>query len=266
MIRPKILITGSNGKIGKILAENLSNYFDIYGLDKNKSADKHFKVDISNFADLDSVVSKLVSVDCIVHLAGDPRENADWESVLINNIIGTRNIYECAKRHGIRKVVFASSNHVTGLYGNSRLITTHDPIRPDGDYGSSKAFGEIIARQYSDMYGIKSICLRIGWVIRDDDPTISKLGMKIWLSHRDLVELIRRSILSDIDFGVYYGVSNNKERFWDISNAEKEIGYKPKDDAYSLMGKSFSFMSIADKIKKQIHKYLHGRKRRGGMV
>lgn len=237
MIRPKILITGSNGLIGKILTENLSNYFDIYGLDKNNGGDKHFKVDISNYADLDSVFNKMASVDCIVHLAGDPRQDADWESVLINNIIGTRNIYECVKKHGIRKVVFASSNHVTGSYGNSHLITTHDSIRPDGDYGTSKAFGEIIARQYSDIYGVKSICLRVGWVVRDgdDDPTKNELGMKMWLSHRDLVELIRRSILSDIKFGIYYGVSNNKGRFWEISNAEKDLGYKPQDGAHPLL-------------------------------
>jgi hypothetical protein len=129
-------------------------------------------------------------------------------------------------------------------------------MRPDGDYGSSKAFGEIIARQYLDNYGIKSVCLRIGWVIRDDDPSVNEPGMKIWLSHRDLVELIRRSIFSDIDFGVYYGVSNNRKRFWHISNAEKEIGYKPKDDAYSLIHKPGSPIAIVRRIKKQVHKLL----------
>ncbi len=84
---------------------------------------------------------------------------------------------------------------------------------------------------------MKSICLRVGWVVRDgdDDPTKNELGMKMWLSHRDLVELIRRSILSDIKFGIYYGVSNNKGRFWEISNAEKDLGYKPQDGAHPLL-------------------------------
>ncbi|MDH4233300.1 MAG: NAD(P)-dependent oxidoreductase [Nitrospirota bacterium] len=261
MKRLKVLVTGSKGLIGRILTENLSDHFDIYGLDKNSGGAKHFKADAYNYSDLDSVFSRLVSVDCIVHLAGDSRVDADWESVLRNNIVGTRNIYECAKKHGIRKVVFASSSHVTGAYENSHSLTIHDPIRPDSDYGSSKAFGEIIARQYADLYGIKSICLRIGWVMDDDDPTKNELSLKMWLSHRDLVALMRRSILADIDFGVYYGVSNNRERFWNISNAEKEIGYKPKDDAYSLMSRSFSFKPIADKLKKQIRKYLDRRKR-----
>lgn len=264
MKRLKVLITGSNGFIGKILIENLSDQFDISGMDKNSDDDKQIKVDISNYTDLVSAFSKIESVDCIVHLAGDSRADADWESVLPNNIIGTRNIYECAKKYGIRKVVFASSSHITGAYGNSDLITVHAPVRPDGDYGSSKAFGEIIARQYSDIYGIQSICLRIGWVTRDDDPTVSELGMKMWLSRRDLVELIRKSILSDIDFGVYYGVSNNRERFWDISNAKKELGYEPEDDAYSRIRKSrlLSFAALGDKIKKRIHAYLQRGKRR----
>jgi nucleoside-diphosphate-sugar epimerase len=256
MIRPKILITGSKGFIGKILIENLSDYFDIYGLDTRHGGDNHLRVDISNYADLDSAFSRIGSVDCIVHLAADPREDADWESVLINNIIGTRNIYECAKKHGIGKVIFASSGHVTGSCGNAHLITSHDPVRPDGDYGLSKAFGEIIARQYSDMYGMKSICLRIGWVIRDDDPTISKVAMKTWLSHRDLVELISKSILADVDFGIYYGVSKNKKRFWDISNAEKEIGYKPRDDAYALLRTPGSHMAIVHRIKTRVHKLI----------
>ncbi len=231
----KILITGSQGLIGRILIENLSGHFDMYGLDtKDGEHEKHFKVDISNYDDIDSVFKKLGSVDCIVHLAGDPRVEAEWASVLKNNIVGTRNIYECTKKYAIEKVIFASSNHVTGMYEDSHIITISDPVRPDSDYGSSKAFGEIIARQYFELYGIKSICLRIGWVLRDDDPTKNELRMKMWLSHRYLVELIRRSILSDIEFGIYYGVSNNKGRFWDISNTRKELGFKPQDDAFVL--------------------------------
>ena len=138
-----------------------------------------------------------------------------------------------------------TSNHVTGAYegfppilhkqDNPIKITINNPVRPDSDYGSSKAFGEIIARQYYELYRIKSICLRIGWVLKDNDPTKNEQAMKIWLSHRDLIELIKRSILSEIKFGIYYGVSNNRGRFWDISNVEKELKYNPQDDASSFI-------------------------------
>ena len=245
MKQARILISGSKGLIGRILIENLSDSFEIYGLDLEVEKDeKYFKADISNYEELASVFEEIGLIDCIVHLAGDPKVEAEWQSVLKNNIIGTRNIYECARKYGIKKLVFASSNHVTGAYEgfppvlhkqtNPPRITVNDSVRPDSDYGSSKAFGEIIARQYFELYGIKSICLRIGWVLRDDDPTKNERAMKMWLSHRDLIELIKRSIFSDIKFGIYYGVSNNGGGFWDISNAEKELGYKPQDDASSL--------------------------------
>ena len=113
-----------------------------------------------------------------------------------------------------------------------------DPIRPDSDYGSSKAFGESMARQYYECFGIASICLRIGSVLENDNPTEDERLMRTWLSQRDLIQLVRKSILSDVKFGIYYGVSNNRGRFWDISSAEEEIGYKPQDDA-SLMSCGF---------------------------
>jgi nucleoside-diphosphate-sugar epimerase len=114
---------------------------------------------------------------------------------------------------------------------NPNLITINDPIRPDGFYGVSKATGEAIARMYYDLYGLESICLRIGSVLKDDDPHSNPRYESTWLSHRDLVQLVKKSLLADVKFGIYYGVSNNKRRFWDISNAVSEINYQPEDDA-----------------------------------
>jgi hypothetical protein len=115
------------------------------------------------------------------------------------------------------------------------IVTLQDPIRPDSDYGTSKAFGEAVARQYHELYGIESVCLRIGTVLADDDPRKNKRFLKTWLSHDDLVQLVKKGISSEnVKFGIYYGVSNNKGRFWDISNAEQELDFHPQDDASSL--------------------------------
>jgi hypothetical protein len=115
------------------------------------------------------------------------------------------------------------------------MVTTLDPIRPDSDYGTSKAFGEAVARQYRELYGIEAVCLRIGTVLADDDPRKNKRFLTTWLSHNDLVQLVKKSIRSEnVKFAIYYGVSNNKGRFWDISNAEKELDFHPQDDASSL--------------------------------
>src|SRR5262245_27669658 len=104
------------------------------------------------------------------------------------------------------------------------MITTLDPIRPDSDYGTSKAFGEAVARQYHELYGVEAICLRIGTVLADNDPRKNKRFLTTWLSHDDLVQLVNKSICSEnVKFGIYYGVSNNEGRFWDISNASKSL-------------------------------------------
>ena len=84
---------------------------------------------------------------------------------------------------------------------------------------------------YYDLHGLESVCLRIGSVLKDDDPTRNARSQSMWLSQRDLVQLVKKSLLAEVKFAVYYGVSNNRKRFWDISNAMTEIGYQPEDDA-----------------------------------
>jgi nucleoside-diphosphate-sugar epimerase len=119
---------------------------------------------------------------------------------------------------------------------NVGMIKVSDPIRPDGFYGVSKAAGEALARMYYELHGLESICLRIGSVTRDDDPGANPRMRSTWLSHRDLIQLVRRSLQADVKFGIYYGVSNNKKRFWDISVAERDLGYHPVDDGSTENG------------------------------
>ena len=243
----KLLITGTSGVIGKILVQKLADSFDIYSVDQNLTGlpGRLFKADLSYYEQIASVISAISDVRIIVHLAADPNPDAPWQSVLKNNIVATRNVFEAAKENRVKRIVFASSNHVTGAYegipptshlsANPRMITTVDPIKPDTDYGTSKAFGEAVARQYHELYGMEVICLRIGTVLADDDSTKDERFLKTWLSHNDLVQLVTKSICSEnVKFGIYYGVSNNKGRFWDISNAEQELDFHPQDDASSL--------------------------------
>jgi len=242
MGQPRLLITGSKGKIGAVLMDALDASCEVCGVDVlDTLGERTFRADLADYEQLSRVLSMLSPIRCIVHLAADPRVSAGWDSVLKNNIIGTKNLYEAAKEYEVKKVVFASSNHVTGAYEGippslheqpePRLITINDPIRPDSDYGVSKVFGEAVARQYYELYGIQSVCLRIGSFLADDNPTRNERVRRTWISHRDLIQLVKKSILAEVEFGIYYGVSNNQGRFWDISNAEEEIGYHPEDDA-----------------------------------
>lgn len=239
----RLLITGINGLIGTILQNALGQTHVVYGLDREGEFSEHVLfADISDYQQVERVLQQFRPLDAIIHLAGDPRVAASWESVLKSNIVGTRNIFEAAREFQVPKVVYASSNHVTGAYHGFELslhkytqpgpprISPEDPIRPDSDYGLSKAFGEAVARYYFDRWGINAICLRIGAVLKDDDPTRQPENRRIWLSHRDLVQLVEKSLSSEVTFGIYYGISNNKDAFWDFSNARADLGFAPVDD------------------------------------
>jgi len=238
----RLLITGVNGLVGRIVSSYLGRKYAIYGIDlKGPFSDRVAKIDVSEYAQLKEYVEKISPVGCMLHLAGNSDVDALWDAVLKANIVGTRNVYEIARIFKIPRVVFASSNHVTGAYEgfeprrhlerDSQRITVQSPIRPDSDYGVSKAFGEAVASYYCARWGIQSICLRIGSVRPDDDPTTDPRFAKTWLSHSDLIQLVEKSILAQVDFGIYYGISSNREAFWDISNARSDLGYDPLDDA-----------------------------------
>ena len=240
--QPKLLITGIRGTVGKALDTPLQKTYDVYGLDiSGPFSDRVLEADISRYDQVMSVMRRLGSLIYVVHLAANSNATATWDSVLEANIIGTRNVYEASREIGVKRIVFASSNHVTGAYEgfSPHLHPQHEPerisvahaIRPDGDYGVSKAFGEALARYYSDRWEIDSICLRIGTVRDDDDPTTDPRTMKTWLSKRDLIHLVERSLVAGPSFGIYYGISDNKGAFWDISDARRELGYAPQDNA-----------------------------------
>ena len=244
-----ILITGGAGLVGSVLTKGLKDKFNIRILDIKKAdgVDSHTG-DISN---IDSIMPAFKDIDTVVHLAGDRRVHGDWDSILNNNIIGLYNIYEAARLSGVKRVVFASSQHATGgfyfvepysfindgeyekLPSNYRPLDETCRIRPDSFYGASKSFGESISSYYSDFYNISTINIRIGWVISDDDPTFSPISLNLWLSHRDIVQIIDLSINAseEIKYDTFYATSDNHWKIWSIEKAKKILGYKPFDGA-----------------------------------
>ncbi len=244
MQKKRLFITGINGKIGRILHDGLSAKYDVYGLDMvGPFSDRVFAVNITAEEELLTAFQRAAPLHSLIHLAADPRVEAPWESVLPNNIVGTRSVFEAAREVGVKKVIFASTCHVTGAYdgipsggflhqlSDPPRIAPADPIRPDGDYGVSKAFGEALARYYASRWDISFICLRIGVVLKDDKPLGHPWFKKGWLSHRDLLQLVNKSLDSNVVYGIYYGASNNRGGFWDLTNARLELGYVPQDDA-----------------------------------
>ncbi len=247
IIVDRILITGSSGLIGRILMARLLCDYELFGLDLyvKQENDHLFRADVSNYGQVEEVINCIPDIHYVIHLAADPNHETDWQSALLNNIHGTKNVYEALRcKGGVKRVIFASSNHVTGYYEgvppslcdetDPEIITVDHRPRPDGSYGISKLTGEAIARYYFDHHCIESVCLRIGSVNEYPGKPKDDRHLCTWLSHDDLEHLIRRSLIAKGQFpgfGIYYGVSNNSRRFWDITNANSELGYVPKDKA-----------------------------------
>jgi nucleoside-diphosphate-sugar epimerase len=236
MEKPKLFITGANGLIGNILWEGLAGTYELYGVDVEGGGDRNIAVaDLSSPEEIESTMVA-AGPHLLIHLAADPSPDANWESVLTNNIIATRNVYEAARKVGVKRVVFASSNHVVAGYEDDLpaggKIAPQDPPRPVSYYGASKVFGEAVAHMYYECYGLESICLRIGAVQDNDQPAENLREKQLWISHRDLVYLFQRSLEARVGFGIYFGISDNRQTYLDIRNAVEELGYRPQDDSF----------------------------------
>jgi NAD+ dependent glucose-6-phosphate dehydrogenase len=237
----RVLVTGAAGNIGSVVMRELSGDFDLVGLDVTE-APGIAGVDVGDY---EAVLPHLAGIDTVVHLGADPNPSAPWDSILHNNIIGTRNVYEAAVQHGVRRVVFASSHQSTigweyeepwasVLAGGPpppdfRPLDATVAFRPSGDYGASKAWGEVHGRVYSDHHGLSVICLRIVHCTRDGNPPPNSPSR--WLSHGDVARAISASITApdDLRFGVYYIVSDNKNMIFDRAAAERELGFVAQD-------------------------------------
>ena len=174
------------------------------------------------------VVDRLLEgVDVLIHFAGTSVERPLPE-IIDNNLRALVEVYEGARRHGVRRVVFASSNHAIGMYPVTEHLSLDCELRPDGFYGLSKVWGESLARMYWDKHGIETICVRIGSCI--ERPTEPR-HLSTWFGHRDLLHFIDRCIeATDVGFMVVWGVSANKRSWWDNRGAER-LAYQPTQDA-----------------------------------
>jgi uronate dehydrogenase len=166
-------------------------------------------------------------VDAIIHLGGYSVEGP-WDAIHAANITGCYNVIEAARRNGVPRFIFASSNHAVGFYPRGEILDHRVPVRPDGRYGLSKAFGEALGSLYADKYGLRVFCMRIGNVHPFPQD---KRRLSIWISPRDFAQLVSIGIEHpDVRFEIVYGVSGNARTFYDNSNAAR-LGYRPVDDS-----------------------------------
>jgi uronate dehydrogenase len=246
----RLLLTGAAGGLGQVLRQGMRPFAqalrlsDISALDAASAGEECVPCDLADKAAMQALLS---GVDAVVHMGGVSTE-APFEQVLEANIKGLFHLYEGARVHGTRRIVFASSNHAIGFHKQGEVIDSDCAKRPDSYYGLSKSYGEDLSRFYFDRYGIETVCLRIG----SSFPEPKDRRMLItWLSYRDLTELVRCALFAPaVGHTIVYGVSNNRDKWWDNSKAV-HLGFVAQDNTEAFRAKleAIPALSQADPVK-----------------
>lgn len=225
----RLLLTGAAGALGRALRPAMRSWApalrlsDIAPLADAVAGEELVTCDLG---DAGAVRSLLEGVDGIVHMGGISTDKP-WEPILHANIVGVYNLYESARVQGVRRIVFASSNHAIGFHPRTQRIDADDPIRPDSLYGVSKTFGESLSRFYFDRYGIETVCLRIGSCF--PEPKDRRM-LVTWLSYGDLTELVRASLFApQVGHTIAFGASANRDSWWD-NRLAAHLAWKPRDN------------------------------------
>ena len=241
----KIGITGAEGTIGSVLRKGLSNKYKIISFTLQTQDFESVQMDLSNN---NEIKGKFEGLDALIHLAADPRPEASWESVKKNNLEATYNVYNEVKNAGVKKIIFASTNHTqhgdtllttpeTLDLKKNKILSLENNTNPDSLYAVSKLFGEDLGKYFSEQHKIKFIGLRIGWIVKGDDPTImcgtpsEDYLRSMYLSHRDCIQAFERALESSRDFLIAYAISNNSTKVFDLKETSRTLNFYPEDDS-----------------------------------
>lgn len=244
----KVFVTGLSGLIGGALRESLAGEHELTAFNRSEvTGVTSIRADLS---DSEALKRAVEGQDVVIHLAAKAGENFTWEELRDTNVEGTRNVFAAATEAGVPRVVFASSGAtvaghefdepykalVEGRYDEVPegwpLIGVDQPPRPRGVYGSTKVWGEALARHFSDTTATAFINIRIGYVNAEDKPTGPR-QQSVWCSQRDVVNAITLAALEDIDqnYATFFAGSDNQYNYRDLGHGEALLGFEPQDGA-----------------------------------
>ncbi len=268
-----VLVTGSYGRCGTAIIDHLDDReeYDFTYLNRSDRDDDHpyggYDTVVANVTDYDAIRPAFEGKDAVIHLAAYPHTDGEWGDVREPNVNGMYNALEAAREAEVETFVFGSTNHVMGGYEDEHapelyepgygLVLDHtDPVRPDSYYGSTKAFGEDLGRQYVEgfEYPTRFYALRICTVNGPDHDhpygdaeqgvadgefergseeyrrTVARMKA-MWQSRRDFAHEIECCLEDDsVEFGIFSGVSDNDRRWYSLEHARATLGYTPQDN------------------------------------
>ncbi|PDT37531.1 NAD-dependent dehydratase [Sinorhizobium sp. FG01] len=224
----RLLVTGAGGRLGHLLREPLKGsaeilrLSDIVDISPSRPGEEVVRCDLADRAAVDTLAR---DCDMILHLGAISGE-ASFDALIQANFLGTYNLYEAARKAGVRRILFASTNHVIGFHPVGEGLDDRSERRPDSLYGVSKCFGEDLSRLYYDKFGLETACLRIGSCF---EAPKDRRTLSTWLSPRDFLSLVRKLIGAPvIGHLVLYGVSANRDAWWSNAHADF-LGWEPQD-------------------------------------
>jgi len=225
----RVLLTGGAGRIARYIRERLApqcvelRLADCVPFEASHANETANVVDL---ADADRLKPLLLGIDAVVHMAGYPRD-AEWSTILPANVVAVTNLWDAALHAGVRRIVYASSNHAVGLYPRAERIDSDVLPRPDSRYGVAKVFMEALAGLYAEKYALSAMGIRIGACT--PEPTDARM-LSHWVHPNDLTDMIEIGLTAELTHEVVYGVSANRASWWDNARAEA-LGYKPRYSA-----------------------------------
>lgn len=226
----RLLLTGAAGALGRMLRPRMKRYCEtlrVSDLAPMDPAGEGEEVVVAPLEDEAAMYALLDGVDAVLHFGGVSIEKP-FSTVLPANIVGAYNLYEAARRRGTKRIVFASSNHVTGFYGQGETIPAHVVPRPDSYYGLSKAFGENLAQFYFDRHGLETVSIRIGSCLPEPQD---RRHLASWISHDDMERLLVAALTAPVvGHSIVYGASDNRTTWWDNAQG-RHVGYRPQDSS-----------------------------------
>lgn len=243
-MKPKVLITGANGLIGGLVRRDLADRYEFSGLSRHAVAGMPYTE--ASVTDLEAVRRAVAGMDMVVHLAGETKNDDDWDDHFQVTAGGTINVLRASADADVKRVVFMSTGSTmcgwewddSLPYGRLArgerdlppwaLLDYRTPPRPDSPYGAAKLFGEAAARWFSDRTPLSVLVIRLGAVLADDRPQLIR-HFPGFLAQADAVQMIDRCLSApdSVRFGIFDAISENSTRWRDTAPAKEVLGWRP---------------------------------------
>jgi nucleoside-diphosphate-sugar epimerase len=249
MSKPKILITGASGLIGRLTLAGLGDKYEFSGL--NRRPLPGIPCLQADIADAQAITPAFQGMDMVLHLAAYTGPD-NWEETMATTVMGTLNVFQASQQAGVKRVVFMSTGSTMcgyewdddkpygklarGEYNQAAtswpLLSYRDPPRPDSRYAVGKIFGEACGRWFADRQDMSVLCIRLGAVLDTDRPKRIR-HFPGYLSQADAVQIIDKCLAAPLSlkYGVFDAISENKYRWRDTSPAKEVLGWQPTGSA-----------------------------------